>query len=213
MDDLVGTGVLLNVHEGTDTTDIVTTGDEADSSVFEFNNSVDLTRLKVKLDSVVLLDVWVGVADSSAVVGHNIRNFVFANHLSLDLAKLEFSFFGVNLDGLEASLDVVKDSEVLTSLGECNNIHAAEGESGVATDFVVNLDVARLVSADFDALLAGEGVLKSVAEQDRHWDALSQLVGSGGRARRVHTSKFVQAPVGWCPHALHMLLWSSCHVV
>lgn len=49
MDDLVGTGVLLNVHEGTDTTDIVTTGDEADSSVFEFNNSVDLTRLKVKL--------------------------------------------------------------------------------------------------------------------------------------------------------------------
>ena len=46
-------------------------------------------RRETYLDSVVLLDVWVGVADGSAVVGHNIRNFVFAEHLSLDLAKLE----------------------------------------------------------------------------------------------------------------------------
>ena len=155
-----------------------------------------------------------GVADSSAVVGHNIRNFVFALHLSLDLAQFEAGFLGVDADGLEASLDVVKDAEVLTSLGEGDDVHAAEREFGVATDLTVNLNIAGLVLADFDSLLAGEGVSQSVAEQDREGNALSQLVGALRGARRVHTLQFVQTPVGRCEHALHMLLWSSClHIV
>ena len=151
-----------------------------------------------------------GVADGSAVVGHNIRNFVFAKHLSLDSAKFESSFLSIDSDRLETTLHVVEDAEVLTSLGEGNDIHAAEWEPWIATNFVVNLDIAILVSADFDALLAGEGVLQSVAEQDCHWDALSQLMGSGGRARCRHTIKLAQTPMRWGKHALHMLLRSSC---
>ena len=84
----------------------------------------------------------------------------------------------------------------------------------VATDLTVNLNITGLVLADFDSLLAGEGVSQSVAEQDREGNALSQLVGACGGARRVHASQFVQTPVGRCEHALHMLLWSSClHIV
>ena len=49
VDDLVGTGVVLDVHEGADTTDIVTGGEVDSGSVFEFNNTVDLASLKVKL--------------------------------------------------------------------------------------------------------------------------------------------------------------------
>ena len=49
MDDLVGTGVLLNVHEGTDATNRVSSSDIDSGSVFEFDNSVDLTSLEVKL--------------------------------------------------------------------------------------------------------------------------------------------------------------------
>ena len=150
-----------------------------------------------------------GEADCSAVVGHNIRNFVFAKHLSLDFAQLETSLLGVNLDRLEAALDVVEDTEMLSSLHDGDHVHSTEREPGVASDLVVNFDIARLVSADFDALLAGEGVLQSVAEQDCHWDALSQLVGSGGRARCRHTIKLAQTPMRWGKHALHMLLWSS----
>ncbi len=241
VDDLVGTGVVLDVHEGSDTTDIVTGSEVAGGSVFEFNNTVDLASLKVKLlasqntsikynsfqekkkegaratlsrgtylDRVVLLDVGVGEADRSAVVGHNIRNFVFAKHLSLDLAQLEASLLGVNADGLEATLVVVQNAEVFASLGERDDVHHAEREPVVAADLVVNFDIARLVFADFDRLLAGEGVVKSVAEQDTHGDALSELVGASGRARRRHTTEFVQAPVGGSPHSLHMLLWSSC---
>ena len=82
------------------------------------------------------------VADRSAVVGHNIRNFVFAKHLSLDLAQFEISFSGVDAYGLEASLGVVKDAEVLTSLGERDDIHGSERVPGVATDLTVNFNVA-----------------------------------------------------------------------
>ena len=49
VDDLVGTGVVLDVHEGANTTDIVTGSEVAGGSVFEFNNTVDLTSLKVQL--------------------------------------------------------------------------------------------------------------------------------------------------------------------
>ena len=49
VDDLVGTGVLLEMHESTDTTNIVTSGNEADSSILEFNNSINLVSLKVQL--------------------------------------------------------------------------------------------------------------------------------------------------------------------
>ena len=49
--DLVGTWVLLDVHEGADATNIVTTGKEDSSSIFEFHNAVDFTSLKVKLST------------------------------------------------------------------------------------------------------------------------------------------------------------------
>ena len=150
-----------------------------------------------------------GEADCSAVVGHNIRNFVFAKHLSLDFAQLETSLLGVNLDRLEAALDVVEDTEMLSSLHDGDHVHSTEREPGVASDLVVNFDIARPVSADFDALLAGEGELQSVAEEYGQWDALSQFVRAGRWAIRVHTLQFVQTPVRRCPHALHMLLWSS----
>jgi hypothetical protein len=53
------------------------------------------------------------------------------------------------------------------------DVHHTERVSGITTDLTINLDVARLVSADFDSLLAGESIAQSVAEQDRQGDALS----------------------------------------
>lgn len=95
-----------------------------------------------------------GVADGSAVVGHNIRNFVFAQHLSIDLAQLEAGFLGVDAHGLESALDVVQNAEVFSRLGNRDHVHAAERVPRVAADLVVNFDIARLISADFERLLA-----------------------------------------------------------
>ena len=49
VDNLVGTGVVLDVHEDAGTTNIVSTGNEDRRSIFEFNHSIDLSSLKVKL--------------------------------------------------------------------------------------------------------------------------------------------------------------------
>ena len=49
VDDLVGTGVVFDVHEHTDTTLIVSALHENLGSVLELDNSVNFTSLKVKL--------------------------------------------------------------------------------------------------------------------------------------------------------------------
>ena len=51
VDDLVGTGMLLNGGEGADTTDVVSTSDEDLGSILKFDNSVDLASLKVQLST------------------------------------------------------------------------------------------------------------------------------------------------------------------
>jgi hypothetical protein len=122
VDDLIGTWVMLDVHELSDTTNVVSTLNEHLNSVFEFNDFFDLIGLKVELDSIVLLDFWVGVADGSAVVGHNIRNFVLAEALALHLAELEICLLGVDANWLEASLDVVHDTEVFVGFREVNYV-------------------------------------------------------------------------------------------
>ena len=151
-----------------------------------------------------------GVADGSAVVSHNVWNFVLAELLLGDLEQFESCLSIVNAHWLESSLDVVEDAEVLAGLWDLEHIHQAEWVAWVSSCSVVNFDVGIFVSADLDCLLAGESVSESVAEQDSEWDAFSQLVGSSGWAGGEHSSKFVQAPVAWCVHSLQMLLWSSC---
>ena len=49
MDDLVGAGVVLDVHEGADATNVVSSGDENGGAVLEFNNGINLASLEVKL--------------------------------------------------------------------------------------------------------------------------------------------------------------------
>ena len=162
------------------------------------------------LDSVVLLDFWVGETDGSSVVGHNIRNFVLSKALSLDSAELETGILSLTTDRLETSLDVIEDAEVLVCLLDSDNIHEAKWEPGVSSDLVVDLDQTFSLSADLDRLLAGECVLKSVLEKNGEWDAFTELVWASRWAVGVHAFQFVQAPFGWCELSLKMLPGSSC---
>lgn len=49
VDDLVGTRVVLDMHESTNTTDVISSEDEHGGAVLEFDNAVDFTGLKVQL--------------------------------------------------------------------------------------------------------------------------------------------------------------------
>lgn len=108
-----------------------------------------------------------GETDGTAVVGDDVWDLVLTHALTLDLAKLETSFLGLNSVGLETSLDVVKHTEVLTGLVDGNDILETNGVLGVTSDFVVDSDVVgTLVTDDLDDLLAGKSVLQSVSEED-----------------------------------------------
>jgi len=211
--DLVRTGVVLDVLEDTNTTDVVTAGNENGGTVVELDDRVNLVGLEVKLDGVVLLDVGVGETDGAAVVGNNVWHLVLAEHLADDLAELELGLLLVNSVGLEATLDVVKHAEVLTSLGNGENILETEGVSVVTLDLTVDLDVSITSLADLHGLLVGESVLQSAAEEHGHGDALTELVGALGWAGSVNTAELIKAPVGGGEHALQVLLGSSCHLV
>lgn len=117
--------------------------------------------------------------DGSAVVGDNVWNLVLAKNLSLDLAEFEAGLFRINAMRLEASLDVVKNAEVLVGLLDGNDVLEPKWETWVSPNSVVNLDIGIFVLADFEALLARESVLESVAEKHRKWNAFTQLVGAG----------------------------------
>jgi hypothetical protein len=209
---VVRTVVDFDVLEDTDATDIVSSSDEDTGTVLELEAGIDVTGGEVELDGVVDVDLGVGVTDGSTVVGHDVWDVVLTDALLLDLAEFELGLGGRDLDSLESSLNVVKDSEGFGGLGDGDDVHEAEGESVVSADFVVHSDVSVvLVSADLEALNAGESVLQSVSEEDREGDALSHLVGTSGRSGSVNSTEFSKVPVLGSEHALHVLFRSSGH--
>jgi len=209
---VVRTVVDLDVLEDTDSTDIVSSSNENAGTVLELEASIDLTGGEVELDGVVDRDLGVRVSDGSTVVGNDVRDGVFADALLVDLAEFELGLLLGNLDSGEASLDIVEDSEVLSSLGDGDDVHESEGESVVSADLVVNLDVSViLILADLEAFHSGESVLQSGSEEDREGDALSHLVRTSGRSGGVNSTELGQEPVLGGEHALHMLFGTSSH--
>lgn len=82
----VGTWGFLDVLESSDSTNIVTSGQNDLGSLFVLDNSVNVSSLKVKLDGVIPLDVWVWESDSSSVVSDNVWNLVLSEAFSLNSA-------------------------------------------------------------------------------------------------------------------------------
>lgn len=114
----------------------------------------------------MLLDIWVGESDGSAIVGNDVGDLVSTHGLSDDLAELEGSFLFVNFVSLVSSLNIVEETEVLAGLLDGNDVHNTKWESGISSDFVVNLDQSFLVLNDFNDLLSGKSVLQSVSQKD-----------------------------------------------
>ena len=63
------------------------------------------------------------VADGSSVVSHNVWNFVLSELLLDDLQKLEICLSSIDTDWLEASLNVIKDTEMLIGLWNLKHVH------------------------------------------------------------------------------------------
>lgn len=158
----------------------------------------------------MLFDIRVRVPDGSAVVGDYVGHLVGSHGLALDAAKLELSLFGVDRVSLEATFHVVKDSEMLAGLFDGDYVHNTEGIAGFASDLAVDLDEALLILNNLYCFLASKSISQSVAQQYCQRNALSALVGAGGRPGCVDSAQFVEHPVGRCCYSLLVLLWTSC---
>lgn len=97
----------------------------------------DGVLLKVELDRVVNSDDGVGVSDGPSVVSDDVGDSLRAELDLSDLAELVRSLLlRDSVDG-EATLDVVKDSEVLSRLLDGDGVHEPEREGVVGSDLTM----------------------------------------------------------------------------
>ena len=127
--DIESTWMSLDGGEGTDSTDIVSTGKHNSGVVGELDDLLNGTGGKVDLDGIVDADVWMWESDGSAIVGGDVWDLGFTNLLGKDSAEFEGSLFGIDSVWLESTSGIHEHSEVLIALGNGDDIHGSEWES------------------------------------------------------------------------------------
>lgn len=201
--------LALAVLNHTDTPKVTTTSDHSELSGLELEVLGDLARSDINLDCVVSLDMRIRVADGAGVVGDNNWDTTLTDEGLGDLAELELGLAVLNLVNGVATLDVVQEAEVLTGLGDGDNIHESSRVVHVGADLAVNLNVAFL--HDHLDLVVGEGIFEAVSEENNEWEALAKLVWAGGWAGSIATGKLVKHPVLGSGQPLQVTLGTSCH--
>lgn len=211
MHDVEGSRVTFALSDDTNTTDVTTSSDHGEVSSVELDEVGDLAGVDIKNDSVVDLDMGIGVTESAAIVGVDERNSLGSDGDLGDLAQLVVSLLRGDAVADETTLGVVEETEGLVGLLDVDNIHESSGEAHLSADLSIDLDQALL--ADLAGLGVREGVLQTVAKEEDKRKGLAELVGSGSGARSEDTSKLVQHPVMRGSKALQMMLRSTCHDV
>merc|ERR1719223_746695 len=181
--------VSLDGGDDSDATSVGAASDASAVALLKLDEVDDLASGNIKLDSVVVLHVRVGVADGAAIVCHNVRDgcgLSVVEGVAADaglgasgnlLYLAEFVFGLLRADAVEnkAALVIEEETVVLSSLVNRDNIHEAGGVVDVGADLVVDLDQAA--HDNHHDFLAREGVLETVPEH--------QWKGGGPRHRRA----------------------------
>ncbi len=136
-----------------------------------------------------------GESDSPAIMSDNVRDLLLAEALLHHLAELVGGFLIVDLVGLESSLGVIENSEIFICSFNRDDVHLSEGVSVITSDLAINLNQTGSVLHNLASLFAAHGVLESLLEEHAQGNALSKLVGTGGRSGGVHTLKFSKVPL------------------
>jgi len=178
VDDLKGSRVLLPVGDGAYTSQVTASSDHAQVTAVKFDVVCDLASGYVHLDSVVDLDKRVWVAYGASVMGAKIGHSLGSGPHLANLAQLELGFFAANSVDNESSLDVVDETEVLSSLVDGDDIHESSRVGDVSAHLAVDLD--KTLHHDLLGLHVGQSVLETVAQEDDEGQTFSQLVRSSG---------------------------------
>ncbi len=89
MNNVETTEVSLLVNDNTGSSHVTTTSNHDNVSRLEFDVVDNFVLDKVKFDSVVDFDSWVGVSDSSAIVGDDVWDTLGTELMTTNLAEFE----------------------------------------------------------------------------------------------------------------------------
>jgi hypothetical protein len=207
VDDIERTRVFLLGRDDADTTHIGTTNNHANVSNIESDVIQDFASIGINFDGVVHLDEGVGVLDSAAIVGDEIRDDtsmlgvewvatdggLFATGNSLDAAQLVLSLIRVDAVKDKATFGIIQETEVLVRALDADDILETGRIVQVCSDFAVNLD--ETSHADHQNLTPCECVLKTVSEDKRKRKTFPHFVRTSGRARGPDAAQLVEHPV------------------
>jgi hypothetical protein len=185
VDNFETTNVAFTVDDNTNTTHVTTSSNHADVANFELDEVSDLGAVNIVTDGVVSLDQRIGVTDGATIVGDNVRDTLSTE---LDLANLAKLVLGLLLsdavDG-ETTLNIIDETELLTSLLNGDDIHKSSRVGAVSADLAIDLD--ETLHKDVLDFLTVQGILQTVAQEDDERKALAGLVGTSAGLRSVGT--------------------------
>jgi len=155
--------MLFDVEDGSDSTDVVTTGDVGQMSWFVRNPANDLVLFKIQSDAISLVDVWMWESDGSGVMSDNVWNFVWSDGFLDNFTEFEVGFLLIDLDKGESSLFVVKESETFSGFDNSQDIHNSDWEFMVSSDFIINSESCLFILSDNGDFLSVSSVSQSVS--------------------------------------------------
>lgn len=168
-----GTWMLFYGLENTDSTNIVSTDKINSSTVDTFDHGLDFTVLKVYLDSVLLLDLWMWESDWSSVMSNNVWDLWLSNILFDNFAQFELCLFGINSMRLVSSSNVKENSEVLISFVNRNDVHLTKRESVFSSHFTINFNHSFSILYNLHSFLSRKSIFQSLHKKNVKWNALS----------------------------------------
>ena len=208
-DDGEGSVVFLEVDKLSDTPGVVSLGDHNHGSHFETEDIRHLSGGDGDLDGVVHLDIRVGVTKGASIVGDSDRDLLGGDVDLLDTAELVLGLILLDTVENETSLGVVEKTEAVSRLLKLNNVHESSGVVVVCVDLSVNLDAT--LHADLLALLAGEGILETLAKDDGNRKTFTLLVGTGRGFGSPDSAHLAEVPMPGGIETLEVLLRSARH--
>lgn len=164
MDDIEAAQMSLNVEDGSDSTDVVTTSNVSQMSWLISNPADNLIFFQIVFDSVRFVDVGMGESDGSGIVSDNVWDFVGSDGFLDNFTEFNVGFSVVNFDKSESALFIVKESEVFSSFDDIEDVHNSDWEFGVSSDLIIDFESCLLILGDNGDFLSGSCVSQSVPE-------------------------------------------------
>ncbi len=156
--------MFFDVEDGSDSTDVVSTGDVSQMSGLILNPGYDFVLFQIVLDGVSLIDFWVSESDSPGIVGDDVWDFVWSNCLGLDFEQFKFSFSIFDFKESESSFNIIKKSVVFVSLDDGEYVHDSDWEFNISSDFIINFNASFFVLNNDVSFATSEGQSESMPE-------------------------------------------------